>query len=49
MVDSILDRVEVYKTDDKKVIDLKIYFKIINEELPYRVTRGKSTYVCYTP
>ena len=49
IVDSILDRIEVYKTDDKKVIELKIYFKVINEELRYKVTRGKSTSVCYTP
>lgn len=47
IVDSLLDRIEVYKTDDKKVINLKVYFKVINEEMKYRITRGKSnTSVC---
>ena len=48
IVDSLLDRVEVYKTEDKKVIDLKIFFKVINEEMEYRINRGVSgTSVCY--
>jgi hypothetical protein len=41
IVDSLLDRIEVYKTDDKKVIDLKVYFKVLNEGMPYRLTRGR--------
>jgi len=50
IVDALLDRIEVYKTPDKKVIDLKIYFKVLNEELRYKVTRGKgNTSVCYAP
>jgi len=49
IVDSLLDRIEVYKTDDKKVIDLKVYFKVLNEDMKYKITRGKTISVCYVP
>jgi ElaB/YqjD/DUF883 family membrane-anchored ribosome-binding protein len=50
LTDSLLDRVEVYKTDNKNVINLKVFFKVIQEDLPFSVTRArsKSTSVCYT-
>jgi hypothetical protein len=41
IVDALLDRVVVHKTDDKKVIDLKVYFKVISDELRYNITRKK--------
>ena len=46
IVDALLDRIEVHKTDDKKVINLKVYFKVLNEEMKYKVTRGRNTSVC---
>ncbi|MDR0272605.1 MAG: recombinase family protein, partial [Clostridiales bacterium] len=46
IVDSLLNRIEVFKTDDKKVIDLKIYFKVLNDEMKYRITRNNGTSVC---
>jgi len=49
IVDSLLDRIEVYKTNDKKVIDLKVYFKVLNGDMKYKLTRGKTTSVCYIP
>ncbi|MCL1883154.1 MAG: recombinase family protein, partial [Defluviitaleaceae bacterium] len=41
IVDSLLDRIEVYKTEDKKVIDLKVYFKVLGDEMKYRITRNR--------
>ena len=41
IVDALLDRIVVHKTEDKKVIDLKVYFKVISDELRYSVTRKK--------
>jgi len=49
IVDTLLDRIEVIKIkgDDKKVINLKVFFKVLNDEMKYRITRGKSsTSVC---
>jgi hypothetical protein len=46
--DALIDRIEVYKTEDKKVIDLKIYFKVLEEVQKYTVKRGKNnTSVCF--
>ena len=48
VVAALLERIEVYKSEDKKIIDLKVYFKVINQELKYRITRGRNdTSVCY--
>lgn len=44
--DTLLDRIEVYKTEDKNVISLKVYFKVLNEEIKYAITRGRDTSVC---
>jgi len=47
IVDALLDRIEVFKMDNKKQVDLKIYFKVLNEGLEYTVDRNKgNTSVC---
>lgn len=49
IVDSILDRVEVYKTDDPKTVKLKVYFRISGDkEQEYTLSRkkGEVTSVC---
>jgi len=46
IIGTLLDRIEVYKTEDKKMINLKVYFKILNEEKKYRITRDSNTSVC---
>jgi site-specific DNA recombinase len=47
LIESLLDRVEVYKTEKKNVIDLKVYFKVMTEPLDYKVLKEKSgTSVC---
>lgn len=46
-VDAMLDRIEVYSTDDKKIINLKVYFKIFYDEQIYSINRKKNTSVCY--
>jgi len=46
IIDSLLDKIEVHKTDDKKKINLKVYFKVINEEVEYQINRRNKTSVC---
>ena len=47
LVDSLIDRIEVYKTDDKHIVNLKVFFKIINEKINYCIKRnGRNTSVC---
>lgn len=47
VADALIDRIEVYKTEDKKEINLKIYFKVLEEVQEYRINRGKNnTSVC---
>ena len=46
IIDALLDKIEVHKTDDKKIINLKVYFKVLSEEANYIVKRGKTTSVC---
>lgn len=47
LIETLLDRIEVYKTEKKNVIDLKVYFKVMTEPLDYKVFREKSgTSVC---
>jgi DNA invertase Pin-like site-specific DNA recombinase len=46
IVDTLLDRIEVYKSGEKNVINLKVFFKVLNEEMKYKITRGKTTSVC---
>jgi DNA invertase Pin-like site-specific DNA recombinase len=46
IVDALLNRIEVYNTEEKNIINLKVYFKVLNEEMKYRITRGRNTSVC---
>ncbi len=47
IIDNLLDRIEVYKTDEKNVIDVKVYIKLIEDTLEYRINRGrKNTSIC---
>lgn len=51
MTDSLLDRMEVTRTEDKNCIRLKVFFKVIKEEVSFELKRlrGRETSVCYTP
>lgn len=47
IIDSLLDKIEVYRTAEKNIIDIKVYIKVIDETLEYRINRGrKNTSVC---
>lgn len=48
MAGSILDRVEVYKTDKRNVIKLIVYLKAVDEHMSFLVSRkrGSETSVC---
>lgn len=47
IVETLLDRIEVYKTENKSVVDLKAYFKILCGPLSYQLLRQKTgTSVC---
>lgn len=47
IIESLLDRIEVYKTDKKNQIDLKVFFKVVSEPFDYKVIREKNnTSVC---
>lgn len=50
LTDSLLDRVEVYKTEEKNAINIKVSFKVVDEGLPFSIERGrgKKTSVRYT-
>lgn len=49
IIDSFLDRIEVHKSEDKKQINLKVYFKLLGEGIGYCINRNKNnTSVCYT-
>jgi len=41
IADSLLDRIEVYKTGDKKVVCLEVFFKVLGDKICYTVTRVK--------
>ncbi|MEM1484853.1 recombinase family protein [Oscillospiraceae bacterium PP1C4] len=48
IMDSLLNHIEVYKTDKKSEIRLKVYLKVIPEQLPFTVKRARgNTSVCY--
>ena len=48
IAEALLDKVEVYKTDSKNEIDLKVYFKVLPETQQYRVNRRRGkTSDCY--
>ncbi|MEG1687447.1 MAG: recombinase family protein [Angelakisella sp.] len=47
VVDSLLDRVEVYKSGDRHKVELKVYFKVIEEPAACRIARSRgNTSVC---
>ncbi len=48
IIEALLDRIEVYSTDDKKIIDLKVYFKVLDGEKRYSINRYGKTSVCST-
>lgn len=47
-IDTFIDKIEVYSTDEKNVIDVKIFMKVIDDTFEYRINRGrKDTSICY--
>lgn len=50
LIESFLEKIEVFKTDDKNIINLKVYFKAIKDYAPFSLVRkrGKETSVCST-
>lgn len=47
LIESLLEKIEVYKTDKKNEIDLKVYFKVLTNPFDYKILREKkSTSVC---
>ncbi len=46
IVDALLDRIEVYKTEEKRKIKLKVYFKVLDGEKNYVISRINKTSVC---
>ena len=47
VIDSLIDKIVVYKTDNKNEIDLKIFLKLIPTELSGHISRSrKNTSVC---
>ncbi len=47
LIESLLEKIEVCKTDKKNEIDLKVYFKVLTKPFDYKILRErKSTSVC---
>ena len=48
MVESILDRIEVQKTDKRNAVQLKVYLKVVDDHMSFLVNRkrGSETSVC---
>lgn len=47
LIESLLDKIEVYKTDKKNEMNLKVYFKVLTKPFGYKVLRErKGTSVC---
>ena len=50
IIDSLLDRIEVSRTEKKNEIDVKVYIKVVDDSLGYHINRGrKNTSVCRSP
>ena len=54
IVATLIDRIEVYRTDDKNIVKLKIYLKIIDTSLDYQVNKKRNkdsvlTCLCNNP
>ncbi len=45
-IGALLDRIEVYGTGDKKIINLKVCFKVLEGERKYTINRKSKTSVC---
>ncbi|MFI3205713.1 MAG: recombinase family protein [Clostridia bacterium] len=48
IIDTLLDKIEVYGTGDKKIINLKVFFKVFEDEQNYVINRRDNTSVCTT-
>ncbi len=46
IVDALLDRIEIYKTEEKRKIKLKVYFKVLDGEKKYVISRNSKASVC---
>jgi len=53
IVENLLDKIEIYKTDNKQIVRLKVYFKVFNDNdgMGYEITRqgrgkGFKAHVC---
>ena len=46
IINTLLDRIEVHQTDNKNIIDLKVYFNVTNKLRSYQIKRGRGTSVC---
>lgn len=50
LIDSLLDRIEVYKCKEPDVVELKVFFKIVKRELNFLIKRrGRNNSVCINP
>ena len=50
IIDSLLDKIEVYPSDKKNEIDIRVRIKVVEESLDYHISRGrKNTSVCAMP
>lgn len=50
LIDSLLDRIEVYKCEEPDVVELKVFFKIVKRELNFLIKRrGRNNSVCINP
>ncbi len=50
LIDSLLDRIEVYKCKEPDVVELKVFFKIVKRELNFLIKRrGRNNSVCISP
>jgi len=48
IIDSLLDKIEVHKTDNKNEVDIKVTLKVVDDSLEYRINRGrKNTSICH--
>lgn len=50
LIDSLLDRIEVYCGENKNVIELKVFFKVVKKEIEFLIERAKrNSSVSYKP
>ena len=48
MVGSLLDRIEVYKTEEKNIVQLKIFLKVVDTSMDYNIKRQRGKASIYT-